>query len=118
MGDEFSDLLDQGGGPEPTGELERSSYSWAEDVYWVYEHLGDRVNRSTAGNAGRYALWKNAKADVDKFITQMMPRAMSLLEKSLDKEVDDAVIIRREKKNIAELENILADALVEANLHG
>jgi len=96
--------------------LTRASYAWALDCDWVWQNLGGKMTRDKAGTPARWALWQYAKKDMDKFIQQIMPKAMTLLEKALDKEGDTDVIIIKERKNIATLKQILSDALIEAGL--
>lgn len=90
----------------------REGYAWALDVFWAYEHMGERVKKDDAG-PGRYALWKFAREDPSKFIGQILPKAMSLLEKARDKEGDDQVVVEAERKGITELRLTLKEALAE-----
>ncbi len=96
------------------GTYAREGYAWAVDAYWVYEHLGDRLNKEKAGNPGRYALWKYAKKETDKFIGQMLPKAMTLLEKARDNTNDDATIVQKEHKAVGELRSLLRKAVAES----
>jgi hypothetical protein len=95
------------------GDDFRPSYAWALDCDWVWRNLGGKMTREKAGTAARWALWQNAKKDMDKFIA-LMAKAMPLLDKALDKEGDADIVAVKEKKQIKELKQILADALVEA----
>ncbi len=98
---------------DQVSELEREGYAWAQDVYWVYEHLGDRMTRKKAKTGARYGLWQHAKADMDGFLRNILPKAMGLLEKARDKSADDLTIVEAETKSIGELKKILAAAIVE-----
>lgn len=97
-------------------ELEQESFGWAADVYWVYRHLGEKPSKVVAGGLnGRYQLWKHARASTQKFIEQMLPKAMLLLEKAKAKQ-DDGVdaIMEEEGKSIRKLQRILKAAILEA----
>lgn len=91
----------------------KESYAWALDAFWTYEHMGDKMTRVKAGSAGRWALWQFAKNEPDKFIGQILPKAMALLEKAREKEGDDQVVVEAERKSLANLRQILADAVAE-----
>jgi hypothetical protein len=100
---------------------DREGYAWAVDCFWVYEHLGDRITKPLAGSPARWALWKFAKANPDKFVGQILPKAMGLLEKARDKEADsevDNLMVSEEKKSIRELQRVLEAAILEAEAIG
>lgn len=92
----------------------REGHAWAADCYWAYEHLGDRVTRAKAGTAARFAQWKMAAKDPEYFVMQVMPKAMTMLEKARDKAGDEDGVSRAEQKSIAELQRILTAAIAEA----
>lgn len=98
----------------PVQTSEREGYAWASDVFWVYDHLGDRVSRERAPNSGCYATWKWAKKNLDDFIGQMLPKAMNLLERARDKSSDEDIIQDEEKRAIAEMQRLLKRAVAEA----
>jgi hypothetical protein len=91
----------------------REEYSWARDIFWVYENLGKKVTKVAAGSS-RYVLWQHANRDKHGFITQMMPKAMALMEKARERQGDDITIIQQERREIAELQAVLRDAIKEA----
>lgn len=96
-------------------DANRPAYAWALDCDWVWRNLGGKMTRAKAGTAARWALWQSAKKDMDKFIA-LMARAMPLLDKAMSKEVDTDAIVAKERKSIAQLKQILADAMEEAGL--
>lgn len=93
--------------------FKREEYAWARDIFWVYENLGKRVTKAST-TSGRYVLWQHANRDKHGFITQMMPKAMALMEKARERQGDDITIIQKERKEIAELQALLKDAIKEA----
>lgn len=99
--------------PEVTSYA-RESYAWAEDSFWAFENMGNKMTRAKAGTAARHALWKYAKDNPDQFLGQVLPKAMALLEKARAKEGDTDEIIRAETKSIASLRKLLKAAIVES----
>lgn len=117
--DVVNDLVSDAIPPEPDvapGDpvSERAGQQWAADVFWVYEHIGDRVTRTKAGTSGRYAMWQYAKKNMDAFLGQLVPKAMAIDEKARDKQGDSTVVEIEEKKSIAEISRILRAAIEEA----
>ena len=101
--------------PEETANIVRVTHRWASDCFWTFEHLGDRMTLAKAGNAGRWGLWQMAKNDPERFLNQILPKAMSILDRAIDKSGDgEDIIVKAERKNIAELQDILRRAVAEA----
>lgn len=99
--------------PEVTSYA-RESYAWAEDSFWAFENMGNTMTKKKAGSASRLAMHKYAKNNPDQFLGQILPKAMTLLEKARAKEGDTDEIIRAEQKSIAELRKLLKMAVEEA----
>ena len=98
--------------------LDRAGYRWALDVDWVYSNLDSKMTRTKAGSPSRWALWKAAKEDPQKFIMDVVVRTMPLLEKARAKMGDNDVAVESEQKSIRELEALLKRALIEAGVSG
>lgn len=98
------------------GVYSREGYAWAVDAYWVYENLGERMNKTKAKSPGRWALWQFAKKDTDNFVRHVLPKAMSLLEKAREKSGDDGHVIEKEKKAIKALKKLLSAAVAESGI--
>lgn len=92
----------------------REGMRWAQDVFFAYSKLGERLTKATAGSAARYALWRHANKDMDQFIGVTLPRAMAILDRAQAKTGDTGLMEAHEKKGIAELEKILRAAIHEA----
>lgn len=125
MATDIDDLLDLAltGATEPEATRdnfapEREGYQWAVDVFWVYEHLGDRISKEKAVSSGRYAQWKWAQENIDSFVGQLLPKAMGILEKARAKQGDNELIEAEEKKDIAAMTRMLARAVAEATQEG
>lgn len=102
-------------GKDDVAELEQESLSWARDVYAVRDLIGEgRPTKAKAGSAFRYALWKRAEADLDRFVDYTLPKAMVIYDRHMAKNVDDTTMEKHEEKAVAELERILKGAIEEA----
>lgn len=104
---------------EPTGAPSDSSvptegHRWALDCYWAYENMGGKPSKAKAGTAARFALWQMANKDTGAFVSDIMPKAMALLDKARAKNTDTESVVRKENKKIAELQEILKDAIEES----
>lgn len=101
----------------PDGELfqevQREGYRWATDCFWVYKRIGAKLTKAEAG-PGRWALWQEAKRDLSNFVGQILPKAMTLLEKARDKAGDTGAVEKVERKEIGKLQEILIAAREEA----
>lgn len=97
----------------------REGYAWAADCFWAYDNMGGKMTQAKAGSAGRYYQWKMATKNPEQYVMQVLPRAMTMLEKARDKAGDDAnVVVRAEEKQIAELQSILTAAIAESRAGG
>lgn len=118
--DAIDDLLDEAFGDGatqfegPSEAKDREGYAWAADAFWVYDHIGERLNKKKAGSSGRYAMWKWAKEEQQTFFQMILPKAMALLERARDNSQDDVVVANKEKKAIRELRDLLRKAVKEA----
>lgn len=102
-------------GDEQKGELPANGgLKWAEACLWASEHLDERMTRAKAGSGLRYAVWKQAKADLPNFLGSILPRTMQILDRHQSKEIDD-VVERAEVKSIEQLQKILQRAVREAS---
>jgi hypothetical protein len=123
LDDLAGEILDDGelvSTPEPEREdpsdaaLDRAGYRWALDVDWVYIHLGDKMTKAKCGTPARWALWKAAKEDPEKFVMTVVVKTMPLLEKARERTGDPDGVIVAEKKSIRELRALLKSAVEEA----
>jgi hypothetical protein len=133
MGDisvlDVDSLLDDITGPKPPDALAddpagasplsvdippTEGHRWALDCYWAYENMGGRPNKAKAGTPARLALWSMANKDPGAFVMDIMPRAMALLDKARAKSSDGDMVVRKENKKIAELQEILRGAIEES----
>lgn len=89
-------------------------YTWAKDVSFVYYNQTTTVKDSKKWPPGRQGLLKVLKSDPTHFMSVIMPKAITLLEKARAKTGDDVDVIRKERRQIAELQQILRDATDEA----
>lgn len=96
------------------GAYQRESYAWAQDVFFAYEHLDSKPSREKAGTAGRFALWKFARGNTEKFVESMLPKAMVQLEKGRNRAGDDYEVVEKEKRRVGELLELLDAAIVES----
>jgi hypothetical protein len=72
------------------------------DTLWVYENLANRrIKASDAPSCGAWALLEWARQYRNRFFEQVLPKAM------LNKPPENEENIRKEKKSIAEIEDIL-----------
>lgn len=88
--------------------------SWAKDIHAVSCWIGDRPTRQKAGSQFRFAMWKYANESTDAFMSTVLPRAMSILDRHMAKSVDNDDLVRHEEKAVAELERILKATVHEA----
>lgn len=100
--------------PAAKFDYTRESYSWAQDVFYVYDHLGATAKEVKTFSDARRALHKHAKSNMDSFMGQLVPKAMQLYEKAREKHGDGDNIIAEEKKGIVQLRQILVAAIEEA----
>jgi hypothetical protein len=130
MGDlsvlDVSDLLDDitgtspssvGGEPAAPPSVDSpptEGHRWALDCYWAYSEMGGRPNKAKAGSPARYALWQMANKDPGTFVTEIMPKAMNLLDKARAKNSDSENIAKAEKKAILKLQELLKSAVEES----
>jgi hypothetical protein len=120
MPDDIDDLLDAiDDAPAAPAEdiavqIELDSLSWARDVYFVYAHIGEKLTKAKAGTGARYALWDYAKKNTADFISNMLPKAMVILDRQKAKGSDDETISAAETKSIKEIQKLLAAAVKEA----
>lgn len=104
----------QGDEVAPADNAPTEGHRWALDCYWAYENMGGKPSRAKAGTAARYALWQMANKDTGAFVTDIMPRAMALLDKARAKNTDAESVVRKENKKIAELQETLRAAIEES----
>lgn len=100
--------------PAPLVDGPTEGHRWALDCYWAYENMGGKPTRAKAGTAARFALWQMANKDTGIFVMDIMPRAMALLDKARAKSSDTDMVVRKENKKIAELQEILRGAIEES----
>jgi hypothetical protein len=89
--------------------------AWAEDVHWVYEHHAAKLAKSSPGmTTARWGILQYARKNMDAFMAQLVPKAMTVLEKAHDKTGDTDAVVIEEKRGIAELKRILVAAIAES----
>lgn len=87
---------------------------YAEDVFWALEHADEKITKAKAGSGTRYKLWQLAKSDFETFVTKVLPRACTILDKSKGDNEDELDIQQQEKKELREMRALLKRAIVEA----
>jgi hypothetical protein len=94
--------------------LDRGEYTWAKDVDFVYNNQTTSLKQAKSWSPGRQGLLKVLKSDSTHFMSIIMPKAISLLEKARGKMGDDVDVIRKERREISALQSLLRDAIDEA----
>ena len=104
---------------EPPSSLEltdveqEGTLEWCRAVFWAVQHMATpRMTQTKAGSLLRYTQWKIARKDPMKFSLQLVPKAMSMLEKV--KPDDQGGVVEAEEKSVAELQAFLDRATKEA----
>lgn len=100
--------------PGPSGAIQ-SWVAWAEDVHWVYEHHASKLMKASPGmTTARWGILQYAKKNMDQFMAQLVPKAMTVLEKAHAKTGDTDAVVTESKRGIAELKRILVAAIAES----
>lgn len=100
---------------DPTKSVNLSpEASWAEDVVFVYQNLTHLVSEADAGSSGRYALhrWASEEKNMDKFLKDMVPKAMDTLAKNQRSGDDEDA--RFEAKSVSELKELIRRTVQES----
>lgn len=106
--------------PTPAAEVPMDAlgtpeeYTWAKDVLFVYNNQTTPLKKSKTWTPGQQGLLKVLKQDNTHFMSMIMPKAITLMEKARAKVGDDYDVIRKERREIAGLQQILRDAIDEA----
>ena len=100
----------------PDAEHGQRAVDWALAVMWAAENLNvARMTKRKAGSLMKYALWQFGREDPKTLVSQLSFKAAQILEKN-KRENEETLIVEQEKKSIAELEELLADAKTEAGI--
>jgi len=95
---------------------DEAGIEWARAVVWAAEHVHvAKMTKRKAGNAMRHTYWQLGRDNQKQLLVDLMPKALSILDKAKGKG-DDTGIIIAEEQNIAELSALLAQARAEAGI--
>lgn len=103
---------DVGGPPKE----DAAAIEWCRAVLWAAEHVNTaKMTERKAGNLLRYSLWQFGRDNPKELVVQLVPKALTLLDKNKGTgEGDD--VIEAENMAVKELETLLDGALQEAGL--
>lgn len=99
---------------ETPDDVNQSAVEWAHAILWAVENVGQsKMSKQKAGSATRHALWEFGRENTKALVVNLMPKAMSILEKQDAMRVDDEVAAAEEKA-VDEIDKLIKDAIEEA----
>ena len=101
---------------EPPADDVKFAVTWAQAVLWAADNVDvtkKKMTKTRAGSALRYNLFLFAKDDLRELHANLIPKALSILDKNKNPEGGD--LTAAEEKNCDELLTILKQALAESN---
>ena len=101
---------------EPATDDDNIGLSVAKAILWASERLHvARMTQKEAGNPLNYNYWKHGKKNPTELLVQLVPKALSIIDKNRTPAAD-ADVVAAEKQSIKDLEELLEGAIEDANL--
>jgi AcrR family transcriptional regulator len=92
---------------------DKAAVEWARSVMWAAEHVHiSRMAKRKAGTPMRFTLWQYGRENQKELLVNMVPRALSYLDKAKAGKEPEGVMLA-EQKSIDELRALLEQALGE-----
>lgn len=125
--DDFWPKLPESAAMPTTADDRISPASWAQDVLWAAERInlkslhpnteGKRGRPNTSCPAGisvsRFALWQFGRDNPKDMMTNLVPKALAIVQKNTARD-DDEAIAAAEEMEVSKMRKTLELALVEA----
>jgi hypothetical protein len=94
-----------------------SPVEWAKSVLWAAENVNvTKMTKAKAGSLARYIYWQQGRKNAKQLLIDFVPRALKILDQNSKNTSDVGGMAASEAEDIAELEELLRDAIVEAGV--
>lgn len=100
---------------EPTNTSD-GGVAWARAILWAAENMRNkRITKRGAGSIANYSMWQFSQEEPKTLLVQLVPRALTIIDKYKG-EIGGSDADAAEQADIADLEDLLARAIVDAGI--